>query len=144
MSTRAIIGIQNKDGTITGGWQWNDGKGLLPLLRNHFNTEEKIKKLIMNGVWNNIVSPKDEGTLTHFKKWTKREGTAYYLVPIEKCYLLKEKPCDNAEFCFGGDIGVTINIDGSMTFSNFEIAKGQDINYLYLFHPNKKEWEVYQ
>lgn len=32
MSTRAIIGIQNEDGSITGGWQWNDGMGLAPLL----------------------------------------------------------------------------------------------------------------
>lgn len=28
MSTRAIIGIQNMDGTITGAWQWNDGMAL--------------------------------------------------------------------------------------------------------------------
>lgn len=29
MSTRAIIGIKNENGTITGGWQWNDGMGLI-------------------------------------------------------------------------------------------------------------------
>ena len=28
MSTRAIIGIENSDGTVTGAWQWNDGMGL--------------------------------------------------------------------------------------------------------------------
>lgn len=38
MSTRAIIGIQNENGSITGGWQWNDGMGLAPLLCRQFNT----------------------------------------------------------------------------------------------------------
>lgn len=144
MSTRAIIGIQNKDGSIIGGWQWNDGKGLLPLLKSQFNTTDKIVELISNGVWNNIVSPRDKETLEHFTEWTKRDNSDYYLVSIGKCHLLKEKPNDNAEFCFGGDEGIIINDDGSMTFEDFEWANGQDINYLYLFNPETQEWKVYQ
>lgn len=45
MSTRAIIGIRNEDGTITGGWQWNDGMGLISLLRKEFDTVERIQEL---------------------------------------------------------------------------------------------------
>lgn len=142
MSTRAIIGIKNLDGTITGAWQWNDGMGLLPLLRKQFNTTEKVHELVKNGIWNNIVSPKDNETLKHFTEWTKRENSDYYLVPVGKCHLLKEKPCDNAEYCFNGDDGITINKDGSMTFRNLETANGQDINYLYLYHPDTNKWEV--
>lgn len=144
MSTRAIIGIHNKDGSISGGWQWNDGKGLLPLLRSQFNTTEKIIELISNGVWNNILSPEDKETLEHFTKWTKKENSNYYIVPVGKCLLLKEKPNDNAAFCFGGDEGIIINGDGSMTFEDFEWANGQDINCLYLFYPETGEWKVNQ
>lgn len=55
MSTRAIIGIQNEDGSITGGWQWNDGMGLAPLLCRQFNTNRKIGGVIMTlkEFWNN-------------------------------------------------------------------------------------------
>ena len=143
MSTRAIIGLQNEDGTITAGWQWNDGKGLLPLLRSQFNTTEKITELISNGVWSTIVSPRDKETLGIYTEWTKRDSSEYYIVPVGKCHLLKTKPNDNAEFCFGGDAGIIINDDGSMTFENFERAIGQDINYLYLFNPETEEWKVY-
>lgn len=144
MSTRAIIGIQNEDGSIKGGWQWNDGMGLITLLKSQFNIIGKIEELISNGVWNNIVSPRDKETLDHFTKWTKRDNSDYYLVPVGKCHLLKEKPNDNAEFCFGGDEGIIINTDGSMTFEDFERANGQDINYLYLFYPDTEEWKMFQ
>jgi len=144
MSTRAIIGIQNKDGTITGGWQWNDGKGLLPALKRNFDTLDKVKTLISNGVWNNLVKPRNKKTLECYTEWSKRENSDYYIVPVGECHLLKERPNDNAEFCFGGDDGITINEDGSMTFEDFECANGQDISYLYLFYPETREWKVYQ
>ncbi len=144
MSTRAIIGIHNEDGSIKGGWQWNDGMGLIPLLKSQFNTIGKIEKLISNGVWNNIVSPRDKETLDHFMEWTKRDNSDYYLVSVGKCHLLKEKPNDNVEFCFGGDEGIIINVDGSMTFEDFERANGQDINYLYLFYPDTEQWKMFR
>ncbi len=143
MSTRAIIGIQDEDGSIKGGWQWNDGMGLMTLLKSQFNTIGKIEELISNGVWNNIVSPRDKESLAHFTEWTKRDNSDYYLVPVGKCHLLKEKPNDNAE-CFGGNEGIIINTDGSMTFEDFERANGQDINYLYLFYPNAEEWKMFR
>lgn len=144
MSTRAIIGIQNMDGTITGAWQWNDGMDLEPLLREQFNTLEKVQVLIKNGVWNNMFAPEDTETLKHFTEWSKRDDSQYYIVPVGKCHLLKEKPNDTAEFCFGGDDGITINKDGSMTFADFETANGQDISYLYLFYPGTNEWKIFK
>lgn len=144
MSTRAIIGIQNEDGSITGGWQWNDGMGLAPLLCRQFNTKEKVLELIRNGVWNNIVFPNDKEILGVFTEWTKRENSNYYLVSVGKCHILKERPCDNSEFCFGGDDGIVINEDGSMTFADFDTANGQDINYLYLFYPETQKWFTYR
>lgn len=144
MSTRAIIGIENSDGTITGAWQWNDGMGLAPLLRNQFDTLEKVQELIKNGVWNSIVPPKETDRLKHYTGWTERDDSCYYLVPVGKCHLLKEKPNDTAEFCFGGNNGVTVNENGSMTFENFEVANEQDINCIYLFQPRTNEWKIFK
>lgn len=144
MSTRAIIGIQNNDGTITGAWQWNDGMNIASLLRREFDTLEKTQELIKNGVWNNIISQKSKDPLRSFIDWTKRANSDYYLVAVGNCYLLKEKPCDTAEFCFGDDEGITVNADGSMTFETFEVTNGQDINYLYLFYPEANEWKIYR
>lgn len=144
MSTRAIVGIYNKDGSIKGGWQWNDGNGLMSLLKSQFNTVEKIEELISNGVWNNIVAPKDKETLKLFTEWTGRENSDYYIVPVGKCSLLKERPNDTAEFCFGGNKGIEINPDGSMTFEDFKRAKEQDINCLYLFYPDENKWKVFR
>lgn len=144
MSTRAIIGIENSDGTITGAWQWNDGLGLAPLLRSQFNTLEKAKELIKNGVWNNIVAPKETDRLRRYMGWTENDDSCYYLVSVGECHLLKEKPNDTAAFCFAENNGVTINVDGSMTFANFEITNEQDIDCIYLFQPETNEWKIFR
>lgn len=143
MSTRAIIGIRNEDGTITGGWQWNDGMGLISLLRKEFDTVEKIQELISNGVWNNIAGPHDKQEIKQFMEWANRQGSDYSVVPVGRCFLLKEEPCDNAAFCFGDEEGITINSDGSMTFANFITANSQGINYMYLFNPVTNTWRTY-
>jgi hypothetical protein len=144
MGTRAIIGIKNKDGSIKAGWQWNDGKGLKPLLKSQFNTVEKIEELISNGVWNVIVAPKATADLKLFTEWTKRENSSYYLVPVGTCHLLKERPNDNAQFAFRENRDITVNEDGSVTFKDFKTAIGQDIGYLYLFDPETGEWNVFK
>ena len=56
----------------------------------------------------------------------------------------KEGTYHNSEFCFGGDDGIVINEDGSMTFADFDTANGQDINYLYLFYPETQKWFTFK
>lgn len=143
MSTRAIIGYKREDGKFVGGWQWNDGKGLCPLLRSQFNTIEKVNELISNGVWNNIITPQDKDTLEHFKEWTERPNTDYYLVEVGKCHLLKEKPDDSAS-CFEGDTGISSIENGIIIFDSIDDAIGQDINYLYEFIPVSNSWIIHQ
>lgn len=143
MSTRAIIGYKREDGKFAGGWQWNDGKELSSLLKKQFNTIEKVDNLISNGVWNNIIAPQDTDTLEHFKEWTERPNTNYYIVTVGKCHLLKEQPNDSAEFCFEGDTGVSCIEDGKIIFDSFECANGQDISYLYEFIPDSNTWKIH-
>ena len=51
MSTRARIGIQNKNGTITSIYCHHDGylEGVGEILVNHYKNEEKIRKLMELG-----------------------------------------------------------------------------------------------
>ena len=141
MSTRAIIGYTREDGKFAGGWQWNDGMDLCPLLKEQFDSTEKIDNLISKGVWNNIVSADDTETLEYFKEFTVRPNSDYYLVEVGHCFLLKEKPCDSAEFWLDGDDGVSVE-DGRLVFDSIEIANQQDINFLYKFDISDSSWSV--
>lgn len=142
MGTRAIIGFKRADGTFIGGWQWNDGMGLAPLLRRHFKTIEQVNELIHNGVWNNISSPRDNEKLKIFKEFSSRPNSSYYTVEAGKCKLLKERPCDSAEFCFGDDDGISIE-NGAIIFDSFLRAAHQDVSYIYEFDCDTNEWKVF-
>lgn len=142
MGTRAIIGYKRIDGTFIGGWQWNDGMGLAPLLKKHVNTVEMVDILIHNGVWNTICSLYDKQLLEMFSDFSSRPNSFYYTVEAGNCFLLKERPCDNAEFCFGGDDGITIE-HGALVFDSFIRAVHQDASYIYEFNCNTRNWKTY-
>lgn len=139
MSTRAVVGILNADGTVTAGWQWNDSMNLPPILKKYFKTEEDVRKLASYGMWNNLFSPIDRD-YKYFKAICMEPGTHYYMKDVCKCHMLKESPNDSAK-SFEGDEGIVVNADGSMTFESVDRAKKEDCNYVFLFHPCVNEWE---
>ena len=143
MSTRAIIGYKREDGKFVAGWQWNDGMDLGPILRNNFKTMEKVERLIENGVWNSLVPPRNKDMLHLFEEWTQRPCSSYHLVIVGKCHLLKERPNDNAEFCFGDSEGVEIE-NGKIVFDSIERAMRQDINYVYEFIEEENKWKTHR
>ena len=51
MSTRAMIGIENEDGTVTSIWTHWDGypEHHGPILLEHYNTAEKVRELLALG-----------------------------------------------------------------------------------------------
>ena len=51
MSTRGHVGIKNEDGTVSFKYNHYDSyfDGVGEILQNHFNSEEKAKKLIADG-----------------------------------------------------------------------------------------------
>lgn len=142
MSTRAIIGYRRNDGTFIGGWQWNDGMGLAPLLRRYFDTIEKVDELIHNGVWNSISSPRDKDRFEMFKEFSERPNSCYYTVEVGKCQLLKERPIDNATYCFEGDNGVVIE-NRAIVYDSFTRVAGQDCSYVYEFDYVTGNWKTY-
>lgn len=130
MSTRAIIGIKNADGTILGAWQWCDGNGLTRLLNNKFDTFEKAMSLINQGMWSTMFTQKERDA---FENWlindlykdnpadVPHESYTY----INGLYLLKDKPHENRK---------------PEIFQDYEEVSGQDINHTYLFNPVTNKW----
>lgn len=133
MSTRAILGIKLENGTIAGAWQWNDGKGLRPLLNKVFNTIDKATRLIDEGVWSTMFTKKE---MEEYEDWLvnelykgRKEQVPYHsYTDVLGVKLLKQERHEN---------------DGPTLYENFEEALNQDINYLYLFDPQTNRWTVH-
>lgn len=130
MSTRAIIGIKNADGTILGAWQWCDGNGLTSLLNKTFNTLEKAMSLINQGMWSTMFTQKEKDK---YENWLindlykdRPENVPYKSYTyINGLYLLRDKPHENRN---------------PEIYQNYEDAAGQDINHTYLFNPVINKW----
>lgn len=112
---------------------------LPPILKKYFKTEEDVRKLASYGMWNSLFSPRGRG-YKYFKARCMEPGAHYYMKDVCKCHMLKESPNDSAKN-FEGDEDIVVNADGSMTFESVDRAKGEDCNYVFLFHPGVNEWE---
>jgi hypothetical protein len=134
MSTRAIIGIKNNEGSITGAWQWNDGGGLTSLLNKKFNTIDKVVELINQGMWNCMFSKKEA---EEYEKWLKDN-------------LYKNRNKDIPPHKYMSINGIQLLKDERYyerlpeTYKSFDDAIGQDINYLYLFDTDTNKWECFR
>lgn len=127
MSTRAIIGVKNNDGSITGLWQWNDSSGLKFLLQKNFDTINKVMELINLGMISCLYNKKDADELDKWKeKYDIQEEGEWKSFGNVKAYQetrYKDKM--------------------PKVYKDFEDAFGQDIDYLYLFDAETNIWSVY-
>lgn len=126
MSTRAIIGYKNPDSSITGLWQWNDGAGLLPLLRENFNTFDKVKALVSLGMISCLCTSKEAHELDVWMKSLDIDNGRWIAFDNTKAYQDSHH------------IGRETKV-----YKDMADACGQDINFLYLFAPDENTWEVY-
>lgn len=140
MSTRAIVGIMNeKNGNIIGGWQWNDGGNLGYQLRNNFKTKEDVMELVQQGVWSSLFTPRD----TSLKEWQDvcaKRPNEYQLIPVKNCYVLKQPHHLTENFVQGREV---VTYGTALLFKNIAVAFGQDINYVYLFNPKTGKWKTF-
>ena len=58
MSTRAIMGIVQSNGSFLGAWQWNDGGNILELLNRKFVDDKSVKDLLSVGMWSTMWGPR--------------------------------------------------------------------------------------
>jgi hypothetical protein len=133
MSTRAILGIKNEDGTILGAWQWNDGKGLLATLNKMFSNIEKATMLINEGAWSVMFTQEE---MEEYEDWLvndlyqgRSNDVPYHsYTDVLGFKLLKHQHHENR---------------APVVYANFDEAIGQDINYLYLFDKSTNRWSVH-
>lgn len=126
MSTHALIGLENRDGTFTGAWVWHDGsvEDLGIKLKENFNSVEQVEALLNTS--GNISSI-----------MTADEYFDYF------------NTCRNNGYTPKGGM----NIDGVHdvilvgatplkpdVFKDLNEAMGQDINNLFMFHQKDKIW----
>lgn len=130
MSTRAIIGFKNPDGSIIGAWQWNDGGTITRKLNSHFNTIERAKKLINFGMWSSMFTTAE---VDEFEDWlmkTSGKTSDELQPPVQYTYVCgvylrqhenewKQKP---------------------KLYRNYADMAGQDINHTYLFDTKTNRW----
>lgn len=126
MSTRAIIGLENKDGTFTGTWCWHDGhvKYLGLTLKEHFNSAEQVKELLDKT--GNVSSIMTDAEHAYYLNLCEEHGydakKAIRLDSISDIVLVGATPL-KAE-----------------TYKDLNEAMGQDINNLFVFNQEDKTW----
>jgi len=134
MSTRAILGIENEDGTILGAWQWCDGAGLSSVLNKTFNTVEKAMLLINEGTWSTMFT---QNEMEDYEHWLITD-------------LYKGHESDVPYHSYGDVLGVKLlrykhhEDKAPVVYSSYDDAIGQDINFLYLFDKDTNKWSMHR
>lgn len=127
MSTRAIIGIKNADGSITGAWCWCDGYDIKDMLLKSFTTTEDVDFLLAQGMFETIMT---------------QEGAIDYVDFLKKNGIVSD---DKRFICYKGSFIMSDIRHESRTaeiYKDIDAASGQDINVLYLFE--NEQWLMYK
>ncbi|MBQ2892180.1 MAG: hypothetical protein IJE45_04735 [Bacilli bacterium] len=135
MSTRAVIGVVQYDGSFLGAWQWCDAGYIIDKLNKKFIDDKSVKELLSVGMWKAMYGARE------FKKYfpiSKIDGNVAYT--------------DNHDFTSKAFIvnNVFLTIErgarydtSPRVYKNVEEAFGQDINYIYIYFPQLHRWKKY-
>lgn len=126
MSTRAIVGVTQKDGKFLGAWQWSDGGTILDILNRKFNTDETVKELLSVGAWQIMLGPRQ------WKEYCDYINKQYgWPIPehitVNNVYFKKESYCANKP----------------TVYKNIIDAANEDINYVYVYDSKNHKWKKY-
>ena len=75
MSTRAVIGVVQYDGSFLGAWQWCDAGYIIDKLNKKFIDDKSVKELLSVGMWKAMYGARE------FKKYfpiSKIDGNVAY------------------------------------------------------------------
>ena len=127
MSTRAIIGVRNNQGGITGAWCWSDGYDIFNDLKRDFSSDAGIDYILNMGMFSTIFSKKEA---EEFKSWRKENG-------IE---------VDETEFFnYGNSVILQDKIYRDREaehYKDLDEVLDQDINVAYIYENGK--YEIYK
>ena len=121
MSTRAIIAVENDDGTYTGAWNWNDGYDIKNRLLKDFTKREDVDFLLNIGMFNDLFSQRDFDDYCNFctNQLHKDPNEDKEFIKYKSTYVVLEKR---------GYDGHKAEI-----YKDLDDMAGQDINVVYLF-----------
>ena len=126
MSTRALIGKENEDGTITAAWCWNDGKDIKKNLVKDFTKNEDLEFLLSLGEFSTIMTKAGMDDFIHFCENTLHcDLKDKEFINHNKSFVLKEKHHENKP----------------KVYSDLDEASGQDINVMYIM--KNEQWLEY-
>lgn len=126
MSTRAIVGVVQKDGTFLGAWQWSDGGTILDILNRKFNTDETVKELLSVGAWQIMLGPRQWKEYCDYTKKQYGWPEPQHIV-VNNVYFKKESYCANKP----------------TVYKNIIDAANEDINYVYVYDRENYKWKRY-
>ena len=126
MSTRAIVGVVQKDGTFLGAWQWSDGGTILDILNRKFNTDETVKELLSVGAWQIMLGPRQWKEYCDYIKEHYGWPTPEHII-VNNVYFKKESYCANKP----------------TVYKNIIDAANEDINYVYVYDRENYKWKRY-
>ena len=106
MSTRCLIGILNKDGTVESIYCHHDGYltgGVGEMLYMHYNTEEKVRELLKQGDMSALaVDPKDCDT---FQKRGEPEDRNRSITQKRRAFYAKYRSDAEYRYLFDIEVG---------------------------------------
>ena len=137
MSTRAIVGVVQNDGSFLGAWQWNDGGYIIDKLNRKFVDDKSVKDLLSVGMWSAMYGARE--FKNHFP--TARIDTNTNVAYIDNRNYIHHALIVNNVF-------LTIESDElydkqPRVYKNVEEAFSQDINYIYIYFPQLHRWKKY-
>lgn len=135
MSTRALIGILNPDGSILAGFQWSDGGNFRSDQASAtFHDLKNIEKLVALREWNTMFSPRSKAG-----KALQKSGS-YHITPIGRYNVFTGK--DNRDDALKGEAGITYTENGYLV-ENLKTALATAADYVYVFDAGSSRWRTY-
>lgn len=126
MSTRAIVGVVQKDGTFLGAWQWSDGGTILDILNRKFIEEKEVKDLLSVGAWQIMLGPRQWKEYCDYINKQYGWPEPQHIV-VNNVYFKKESYCANKP----------------TVYKNIIDAANEDINYVYVYDSKNHKWKKY-
>lgn len=126
MSTRAIVGVTQNNGSFLGAWQWSDGGTILEILNRKFNDDKTVKELLSVGAWQIMLGPRQWKEYCEYIKEHYNWPVPEHIV-VNNVYFKKESYCANKP----------------TVYKNIIDAANEDINYVYVYDSKSHKWTKY-
>jgi len=133
MSTRAIMGVVQGNGSFLGALQWNDGGNIWELLNRKFIDDKSVSDLLSVGMWSTMWGPRQykeylTDTIRNF------EGNPDIINRVKSAKMLSNGVYFIKDY---------YHDKSPQVYKSVLDALGQDVNYVYVYFPELHKWKRY-